>query len=161
MENNLSRLGYFGEMHVLYKLAKLDVFATLMPHRHDYDIITENDIRIEVKTSIVRNAVKKVKRKKGMMKYPRNIWQFNNAKKKLTNAGNKSLNYEYSKRDRDCDIFVLICLDKDRKIVREYIVPKRVIGQRKLIIAGEKDLGYLAEYKNRWDLITSNFVESA
>ena len=146
-----NKLGYLGEMYVLYKLAKFGISATSLPNHHDYDIITEHNLRIEVKTATIQTAIRRKKTKKGYTDTPRNLWQFHNGKRSINCIGNKSISYEYSKRDRDCDFFVLVCMDKEMNIVRTYVVPKEIIGNKINMVAGEKDLGYLSPYKNRWD----------
>jgi len=150
-KENFFDKGYLGEMHVLYKLATLNIKAISLPNMFEYNLLTENDIRIEIKTSSI--VLDRDKRKEN---YCREIWQFQNNSRITTYSGNNSSTYEIKKRDRNCDFFAFVCLNEENGVETVYVVPKEIIGKMQIItipkIPKTKRVK-LREYKEKWNLI--------
>lgn len=143
-------IGYIGEYWALYKLSTINKKGVLLPPTFDYDIITNDDIRIEVKSARPTTA------RKG--KSSRDIWNFLNQKRELDYLNGKQTTYKAVKRNRNCDFFIFVCFDKSDNVVCEYVLPKSEIGERQMIsIPVEPKHTRFKNYKNRWDLI-ENFT---
>lgn len=122
-------LGYLGECYIRLELAKRGIYSQRM-HKdflNDYDLILNNGLKIEVKCSSIL-IHKDKRRQKGQ--YQRKVWAFNNYKR---GAGGKMI----SGRLRDCDFFILLCFDENKKPLKYYIVPANVIQDRWDLITGD------------------------
>jgi len=149
MSYNKVETGEYGENYVLYKLSELRIPAVKLPPTFDFDIYTNNNLRIEVKTGRLLDGRRQIKGKW----YLNKRWTFanHNISWKCDNGSMKST---ISNRDRHCDFFICLCLDDNDKIVREYIIPKDVVGKKRLICIGQNNKkSYTEQYKDRWDLI--------
>lgn len=148
-----SQTGYIGETYVLYKLAQYKMPAIVCPASFDYDILTANGLRLEIKTGRLR----KIKDKRVNKEKYRFTWEFANHGSKTAGAYYKNnrtyVMYAQIKRNRDCDFFIFVCMDKKYKIIRTYVVPKDIIGKRKLITIPFNGGGTLNEYYDKWELI--------
>jgi|SRR3989344_26159 len=151
---NYHQIANIGECYTLYKLAQLGIKAIKVSELFEFDLLAHNNIRIEVKTAIMRKTIKRVQRKKGLMTYSWNIWEFCNTAQQAKSLGNGRVEYKNIKRNRMCDFFVFVCLDKDYNLIKSYIIPKEMVRDRRIIVMGEKEEGNLYNtYKERWDLI--------
>jgi len=149
MSYNKVETGEYGENYVLYKLSELRIPAVKLPPTFDFDIYTNNNVRIEVKTGRLLNGKRQIKGKW----YLNKRWTFANHNVKWAH-NNGDIKVKLSNRDRHCDFFICLCLDENDKIVREYIIPKNVVGNKRLICIyqGNKK-SYTEQYRDRWDLI--------
>lgn len=143
-------IGFMGECYVLYKFSTLGIKGENLKDLFDYDILLDNGCKIEVKTSKINTASKKVLNKN----YEWDRWQFHNHI--LDNKTQKTY-----KRDRACDFFILICLDKNEKICNCFIVPKAEITKSQSItipVNSNRTQRY-DKYKENWDLIVKNYFD--
>lgn len=142
-------VGIIGEFYVQYRLAKEGISSYLVPMRQDYDILTQNDQRIEVKTA-TPSIQKKIYKEQT---YSWELWQFRNARMKLKSIKNKTLAYETEKRDRNCDYYIFVCLGPDYTPVKCFIVPNEVIKDKMCIVIQKDYNSFLKDYEERWDLL--------
>lgn len=154
-----SQLGYIGGCYVIYKLAQYKLPSIICPSSFDYDILTANSLRIEVKTSKLRKSKKEYNGKTN----ERYIWTFSNHNNKSRGAYYKNnrtyVMYMQTERDRDCDFFVFVCMDKIYKIIKTFVVPKEEIGKRMLITIPHSGEGRLNKYYDMWELIVGDLTD--
>lgn len=92
--------------------------------RYPYDILIENNIKVDVKAS----------------------------RQRFTNMHCWQNNFELAKRDPTCDIFILYCLTCEGEPIKTLVVPSCVVtGQRSI---GVGDNSKWNVYKDNWSLIT-------
>jgi hypothetical protein len=162
---NKVEVGYIGETYVLHQLAKYKTSAIFSPITFDFDILTEDNIRIEVKTARLMTGKKKYfSKKKDILELKESSrWQFANQSRKYDGVIYKHksswVRYKFSKRDRNCDFFVFVCMDENYNIVRTYIIPKEIIGNREIIVIPYKNDNYLTEYYDKWELIVGDRID--
>lgn len=155
MKINRRDIGYIGEAYVLYKLALMGIKAIKLSVDHDYDFLTERDIRIEVKTA---RPTKSKKFQKGKW-YEWTVWSFQNNKMKVKYIKDGMVKFTPIRRNRKCDFFILVCLNKDSTPLKEYIVPKEVMGTTKSICIRDEESRKCPnkskwdKYRDKWDLI--------
>jgi len=146
------QLGYIGERLVLYELALRNIRATKLPNFFDYDLITENGVKIEVKTAQLQ---KKIHKNKRVENHVMEAWTFSNHKTtyktmKIVN-GEKLASYNLEKRDRHCDFYTFVCWSNQGCIT--YVVPNSEIRDKKGICIYSNGNSRLQEYRERWELI--------
>lgn len=107
-----SELGYDYECECVSALTALGYECELTKARYPYDVLANNNIKIDVKVSRLYNG------KHG------NFYTFNLEKPKPT-----------------CDIFVCYCINDD-KIQKNYIVPSCVLSGKTQLSIGEKHSKY-------------------
>ncbi len=155
-KNVESRLtGYIGECYVAYELAKRGIKAQRMDNFVvNYDFITTDGIRIEVKASRPIVSWNGAKTHKTMM------WGWNNGKD-IYDCKGGALHKKIVKIDRDCDFFIFVGMDEDKNVKKVFIVPKEIIGDRMAIHEPvdrkhKNKFGefHLSDYENKWDLIS-------
>ena len=149
---HLDKVANIGETYVMYKLATLGIRSQKMLVFNDYDLLAGNGARIEVKTSTIQSVVDKRRKKH----YERKFWSFtNNIEKWKFDNGN--ISKSYCKRDRDCDFFVLVCLDNKCNIIKCFIVPKKFVGTTTVItipLVNKKfNKRSVRDYEGKWNLI--------
>lgn len=154
-----SQIGYIGECYTIYKLALLGVQSTKLPPCHDYDILTFNDTRIEVKSAKLTTRKKKFHHKRGYSYTYSDAWQFANHRIVATHK-NGYIKHHYFKRKRQCDYFVFVCFNKTgHKILTSYIVPIASIPNSKSIVIGHNRGNKYDTFEGRWNLITGNVMD--
>ena len=140
--------GRLGELYVEEELIKRGIFSMKTTIYSGFDLLTETNKRIEVKTS----KYSKFKSKKNGKEYFYGAWGF------VTNNTNEFCK-KYNPCSRNYEYLVLVCLDKERKPVRFYIIPKEVIGKRKIVRIWESKSYRLGskydKYLNNWGEITN------
>lgn len=149
-------IGYMGECYILYKLATLGIKGENLKNLFDYDILLDNNCKIEVKTSQIGKAQKKVKDKI----YEWKRWQFHNHK--LDNKTKKTY-----KRKRICDYFILIGLDENNNIGTCFIVPEKELTECQSITIpihnNNKNkfniINRYYKYKEKWELLIENYFD--
>lgn len=136
--DNTHIVGLIGERFVQSRLAKFGIDSIKLNSSFDFDIYTTNNLRIEVKTSVLGFK----NNSRGKYNYSLvPFYQFHNYKK------NKE---KMVKRERSCDFFVFVCLNNDFKPHRTYIIPKvKVKDRRNICIYPD------SKRKNKWD----NYLE--
>ena len=143
MKRYTVNLGLIGEYFLLYELARRGINGLKMPDYLNFDLLLKNGIRIEVKTSTIQLDVsKKYKEAKNPISSKREIYCFH-----------------IRKNQKECDVFVLIGLNKNLNVDRLFIIPKEIIGNRKCIsipINSKKTHHRYGDYENRWDIITTD-----
>ncbi len=131
---NNTQLGFLGECTVMSELAKIGIFSQKLDSNFDFDILTDAGERVEVKSSTPiwsksgNSGTHKTKKD-----YFHRSYQFTNAftlKKYNRIEGYRAIS---SRRDRQCDFFILICFELDYKVNRFYVIPKEVIGMKSVI----------------------------
>ena len=150
-----TKTGIIGEYYVMYRLAKLAMRSQKMPTFFDYDILVQNGCRVEVKT-----ATPTVSRRTHKDKvYTTTAWRFLNYTREVKENTATTQVFSQEERDRDCDFFVFVGLDKKQEPQTCFIVPKHVVGVKKLIsIPTNYMFGYRntvwKAYADEWGLIT-------
>jgi len=151
---NPVQIGHLGECYVMYSLATLGTKAMKVPDSLDFDLLTNDPIKIEVKTGVERVEVRKRPTKKEgfFCITDRPHWQFANNKSKIIfcNGNAKHINLG---RKRICDYYVLVCLKINLKVEKTYIIPSEVVNHRRLIKIGTTDKGMFEKYNETWHLI--------
>ncbi len=150
-------VGYLAECWVAYELSKRNIRC----QRADKDVlecdfITEFGDLIEVKSSRPSWSLNGAKTNGGF------YWNFNNHKKIHTfSEGNDRC--KRVARDRRCDFFIFLGMDKNKVIKKVFIVPKEEVGSRSVISepvvrkTKRKDSTLrLYEWENRWDLLNDS-----
>jgi len=66
---HLDKVANIGETYVMYKLATLGIRSQKMLVFNDYDILTGNEARVEVKTSTIQTVIDKRRK----TQYPRSF----------------------------------------------------------------------------------------
>lgn len=121
-------IGEIGERYVMYHLARLGITSIKLPREFDFDIYTSTNIRIEVKTSVLRSRLMKYKKNGKDYSYEKMCFGFHNYSSSLVNK-----KIIQTKRDRKCDFFILVCMDENLKIIKTYIIPKKDFGDTKYV----------------------------
>jgi hypothetical protein len=154
-KRNRDSLGYFGEIYTMYKLAEMDIKCSNLPTFHDYDLMTANGVRIEVKTSSLATRECKIKLAKGGHTITTHqLYTFANHKSN-TRFGLGQRKREYSRRVRSCDFYALICLDEPGKtVMHSYIVPNKEMPGGKLIAIRLTSRSKYKVYENDWAAIS-------
>ena len=144
------RIGYIGECYVAYKLSQMGLKAQPLFNFHEFDFLVENGWRIEVKSA---RAIQTKDKRKGE-DYRRPVFNFNNHTAQWTFKDGMQKN-TFIKRDRQCDFFVLVCLGKNFEVLKTYIVPKKIIGNRMVITIPANPRysrkGSIFEYEEKWE----------
>ena len=149
-----TNLGLIGEYYVLYKLARLGIYAIKISEYFDFDLLTNTGLRIEVKTA-TKGLCKK---KHGNKIYKWYSWSFNNHKlDKITKIKNIPKYRGYLKIDRKCDYFVFVCVNNDFSINKCYIVPKKEVGIKTGIAIGTAKKSKYHKWEGRWDLLQPSY----
>lgn len=131
-------VGWIGESFIIYKLALLGIFSQKLPSIFDHDILVEKNLRIEIKTSTLISE----------KPYKREYWAFRNQVK-----------------NRKCDFYCFVCLDKDFIPSKIFIVPSDIILNRELISIPKifKKLSHnkfsLKDYENKWKFLTNSDIQ--
>lgn len=146
-------IGEIGERYVMYHLSRLGITSIKLPPEFDFDIYTSTDIRIEVKTSVVRSILDKSIKNGKEYTYEVERFGFHNYSKSIVDK-----RIIQDRRDRDCDFFVLVCMDEDFKIIKSYVIPKKEIGTRRHItIFNDFDRPRIWDkFLEKWDQIILN-----
>jgi len=151
MKLNKNQIGEMGENYIMYKLSQLGISACRVPTTFDYDFITHNNLKIEVKTANITYGKKTRRNSKGIHKYKWEHWTFANIYTKLKHSqGNiKAIR---SKRDRICDFFIFNCIQKNNQII-SYIIPKKLIKDNPLIVISDSNKCKWNKFKEGWDIL--------
>ena len=151
-----SRLtGYLAECYVVFELAKRGIKAQKMDSfMGHYDLITEHGIRIEVKSS------RPVWSWNSAHTHGYYMWTFNNQSKEYIFKDGK-MKESRKIRDRKCDFFVFVGMDKDKKITNTFIVPKEIVGIRQVLTepvtrirTNTRTTLNLRDWEDKWESIT-------
>ena len=109
-------VGYLGQCYTILELGKRGVKAQTMSQDFDYDLTLSNSLQVEVKSATIFTVQDK-RLKSGKT---RNVWQFVNFQ--LDNKYRK-----HHRRLRRCDYYIFVCLDKNQKPLKYFIVPNSII----------------------------------
>jgi hypothetical protein len=132
-------IGNIGETFIIHELSKKGIYSIKLNPLFDYDILTQNNQGIEVKTSTIR--VEKSKKKSYYY-----LFRINNNHKSMI---------------KKFDYYAFVCLDENHQIEKYYFVPKEVIKGRKIISIPRtfkqnlKNRFSLKEYENNLHVIHS------
>lgn len=157
-KDRYKKIGYLGECYVILELAKKGIFAQKVYDLFDFDLLVNQGLKIEVKTSSI-NQVKSSVRKNGDYKLA-TLWQFRNYENQSYDGG-RIKRPTRKGRDRQCDYYIFVCLDKFDKPLKYFIVPSEIIKTKECItIRCEPKKPYeLSIFENRWDLLISQSDE--
>lgn len=157
-KDRYKKIGYLGECYVILELAKKGIFAQKVYDLFDFDLLVNQGLKVEVKTSSI-NQVKSSVRKNGDYKLA-NIWQFRNYENQSYDKG-RIKRPTTKGRNRECDFYVFVCLDKFDKPLKYFIVPSNIIKTKECItIRCEPKKPYeLSIFENRWDLLENQSNE--
>ncbi len=146
---NDDEMGRIGEYYTLYKLASLRIRSMKVSEHFDFDLLTVNGIRIEVKSARKTLKYKKYKNDK----YSWYSWAFTNTDTKYSIIKGGIKLRRWKKVDRKCDFFVCVCMNEDYSINKCYIIPKKEIGMKCGISIGETRKGKHDKWLEKWDLL--------
>ena len=146
MERNDTEKGYVGETYVTAKLSRaFNITSAIVPQDFfSYDLITNNNKRIEVKTAILR----KFERKHPKKTYYSDAWEFGRNPKQ--------------RHEGSCDFVVCVCFSsKDfSDNPRCFIIPWKELHGRSVfkISANPKRKGEhkFWNYEDKWDAIVKD-----
>jgi len=144
-KRSFTEKGYVGETYVMAKLMRdFNIASAKVPQEYfSYDLITSNNMRLEVKTAIARDFERKHPEKT----YHSLGWEF---------GRNPNQRHEDS-----CNFVVCICF-KSQDMSNEpkcFIIPSKKLHGRKVFkitanpTKGEKKFW---EYEDKWDSITKD-----
>ena len=147
------KIGYIADCYVMLELARRNIYSQKLFSYFDYDLLAENDIRIEVKSSnisIIRDKRCKTERK---------VWSFNNYEVVKFIDRVKRISRG---RDRRCDFFVFVGFGENYIPKKFFVVPKEVVGNRiavtipvnRVSVKKSTDVCF-EQYDGRWDLIVN------
>ena len=142
------KFGFIGECIVMKELAKRGTYSQKLNTFFDFDLILENNLMVEVKTSSIV-AIRDYRRKPGSI---RDIWQFNNPAKRWKEKS-------CGGRARRCDYYVLVCMDNNAEPIKFYIIPNEVVGKTAGVsIPVNRKTGKdpYEKYIDNWELITGD-----
>lgn len=152
MKFNPSIIGTIGENYVMYKLATLGMRSQKLLDFIDFDLILENGLKVEVKTAILRED--RDKRRNSV----RDVWSFTNMKFGYVSIKGIYMKRKAQRRLRDCDYFAFVCLNKERDVLKSFIVPIEIIKDRQVISIPFKNIrktkNSLKEFEEGWDYLT-------
>jgi len=146
------QLGYLGTAYALLELAKRNMRGLITPD-FDFDILCNNGVRLEVKTSRLHNRVDS----------KRAQWQFTNSRRRWIWAKGAKYNVRTEPISRHCDFYVLIGLNKELEQPRFFIISKETMEKAGQVIQLHPDYPHRGKwedfYKNedKWDLITKGW----
>jgi len=132
-------IGRIGQTFLMYQLAIKGIHTIQLNNFFDYDILTSNNKRIEVKTSAIH--------KEKINNHFRDYYTF-----KVTNRYNSFLYKGF-------DFFCFICLNEQFKVEKYFFVPKDAINVREIISVprfNKKDIKQkfsLKKYQNNISII--------
>lgn len=149
-------VGFIGESYVIYKLGTLGLRSQKLLDFNDFDLLLENGLKVEIKTSVIRTRTDSRRSKQSSKKY----WTFSNMKHSYAGSeGYKALR-KVSKRFRNCDYFVFVGLDMNLKTEKCFVVPSNLIMDRAgITIPFEKTRDVknsYYEYFEKWSFLTDN-----
>lgn len=96
----------FEEYCSLFIQESLGLDVNLTPTKYPYDILANNNIKIDVKVS------------------------------RMYNKSFKSYTFNLEKKFPTCDIFVAYCIDDDKRIVKTYVIPSSVLSGKTQLSVG-------------------------
>lgn len=136
------KLGYLGECYVILELAKRNMFSTKLHDRFDFDLITNNGLRIEVKTAKLSEKYYPLRKDGNITIY--NRWIFRNGGK-----------VEKDNISRNCDFYIFVCLDILNNPIKYFIIPSKIVDKKQTIAFPHKSKKYSqwSDFENKWDLI--------
>ena len=150
---NCNHIGEYGCLLARIELIKRGIVCiTMNPVFYDFDLYTNNNKRIEIKTANLQTS--KVIKRQG--EYIQESWTFNLAKWSYKKKKDKP------RLKRDCDYYVLVCLNLLSNAERFYVVPNAEINHNKRILTIHRNKKELfnskskwVQYKNNWEQINS------
>lgn len=127
-----TRLGRQVEKHIKMMLEQQGYKIEQMSIKHPYDLIVNDVVKIDIK------AANKYHSKESWTSYSFNL----------------------EKSNPTCDIYVIVCIDDDKKYERILVIPSKFLNQTQLCISGSASKYDI--YKDRWDYIDqyNSFYES-
>jgi hypothetical protein len=133
------QLSYLAVAHVRVQLAKRGVIAIDAPAFFEYDLITQGGLRIEVKSSRMRN-----------LEHP--YWAFTNTREGAYTKGAA----RHQRTDRKCDYFILVGF-RDYEFPTFFVLPKEIIGMRRTIHLpyNRRYDGRYTSYRDLWEPLTN------
>lgn len=132
LKDSETKIGNDFEFYIKEKLEELGFTVDKMDTLHPYDVLVNNNIKIDVKVS--------------------NWYE--------TPDGLKYHSFGLGKRHHNCDIFILVGLDSNGCVYRTMIIPSKFVMNKKQISCGVESK--YNKYINKWDYIEqySNFYEN-
>lgn len=152
MESN--ELGELGLVLVKEQLIRIGLYAVEMPKEFDFDLYTNNNLRLEVKSA--RKRTDTVQKQQGKYEYEQTSWTFNNS---FQNAAFRRKGVKVAREQRLCDFYILVCFDQDCIVERFYIVPSGLINHQCRIISipenktNRPSRSRYASFLNDWNML--------
>lgn len=117
-----TRLGLKGEYFIKEVLERKGYEVEKMSVKHPYDLLINKSIKVDVKT----------------------------AKKYISICNSEYYAFSLEKKNPTCDIYILVCLNKDEDVSEIYVIPSVKLNQTQVAIG--KETKYEC-FKDRWDYI--------
>ena len=152
LDTNL--LGYLGECYVMLELAKRGVIAQRLPEGFKFDLMTQDGVRLEVKTANISIG----KKRRGNKEYEWKKWTFRIAthsgyeRKEDPTEGRRYYRKKYKQGGYLCDFYVLVCLMEDGERPMFYIIPREQVKTQNVTISPSGEDKWW-RWKERWDRI--------
>ena len=104
-------------------VGKFDYSVEQMNAKYPYDLLVNDNIKIDVKVS------------------------------KMYSSSFSMYTFNLEKRFPTCDIFVAYCISDNKKIIKTYVIPSKIMSGKTQLSMGVKTSKY-DKYIDRWDLIS-------
>ena len=131
-------LPYLAETMVLAELSKRGIYSVRLPPQFDYDILCTYNARLEVKSATLQRTKK-------------TVWVFSNTRTSHSSRGGV-LEKKVVKKKRDCDYYVFVGFDIERK-THFFIIPNEIVGSRRSFRINPVKGSKYWDYHNSWDLL--------
>lgn len=118
-----TRLGRNTEKIIKEMIEKLGYTVEQMSIKHPYDLLVNGNVKIDVKAS----------------------------NKYLSKDKWTSYSFNLEKASPTCDIYIIVCINKDKSYERILVIPSKFLKQTQLCISGEKSKYDV--YKDQWSYI--------
>lgn len=146
------QLGYLGTVYTLLELAKRNIRGLITPE-FDFDILCNNGMRLEVKTSRLHSRPDSKLAQ----------WQFTNSRRRWVWAKGAKYNARTERMSRHCDFYVLVGLNKELEQPRFFIIPKTIVEKAGQVIHLHPDYEprgkwrEFYEYEAKWEAVTEGW----
>ena len=122
-----SKFGEKYELLTIEKISELGFVCKKTNPRFPYDILVENNIKIDVKVS----------------------------KQILTNCNTWQNSFNLEKKEPTCDIFIMYCLDKDENYIKTVVIPSCILSGQTQVGIG--NISKYNKYIDKWDIINKYY----
>ena len=141
MKNTLNMLdgrnsqGFMAETMVMTELAKRGIYSIRLPSQFNYDLLCNNDVRIEVKSSTTKNKA----------------WGLRIGKRYKVFKGRRWVRVDKPMKKTNCDFFVCVCFEKE--VPYFFIIPSNFPNSVTTISIQRESESKYWKFEDKWDAI--------